>query len=303
MNKAVVLLCIALSVSVAAAAKSGKKGESTWLTDYLEVVPKATTAASAYEEVDSAHVCFRTSTYCEGTCDSGVPECKSTTDINTLACSPCPEEEDYSSYKYPGADYLPEMGLTLVGSKCMINKQYTTPVGMAGKPGVSFVGTFTGTCYLMENKDHSCNLPETCEYVVASVQGVIYEVAKAIRVGSETQRLQACLLAPTPATAQAKAAGYEDEEYPNRYSEEYPNRYPEYDVTPGSPYSPLAPIGPATILSGPFTLHGVGHKLKYNVGHFQYSIFHNTTTMAKTDKLPRLGDDVYKFEFQADKHY
>lgn len=118
---------------------------------------------------------------------------------NTLSCSSCPEEEEYSRER---RDYYPpEMGLSLVGSKCMINKQYTTPVGLAGKPGVNFVGTFTGTCYLMESKDHSCGMPETCEYVVASIQGVIYAVTKAVRVGPASTKLEACLPAATPAMA------------------------------------------------------------------------------------------------------
>jgi len=84
--------------------------------------------------------------------------------------------------------------------------------------------------------------------------------------------------------------------------DEYPN-YPEYDVIPGIPSSPVASVGPAEILSGPFTLHGVGHKLKYTAGHFQHSSFTNVTLSADTHGKPRLGDDVYKFEFQADKHY
>jgi len=121
---------------------------------------------------------------------------------NTLTCSSCPEEEEYYKER-PDRDYYPEMGLSLVGSKCMFNKQYTTPVGLAGKPGVNFVGTFTGTCYLMESKDHSCNLPETCEYVVVSLQGVIYQVNKAVRVGPASTKLEACL----PKSTDAKAAG------------------------------------------------------------------------------------------------
>lgn len=35
------------------------------------------------------------------------------------------------------------------------------------------IGTYTGTCYLIDGKEghSSCGMPETCENVVASVQG------------------------------------------------------------------------------------------------------------------------------------
>lgn len=52
---------------------------------------------------------------------------------DSLVCSACPESHDYENYR--SRDYY--RGLDLAGSRCILNKQFTTPVGLSGKPGIN----------------------------------------------------------------------------------------------------------------------------------------------------------------------
>jgi hypothetical protein len=91
-----------------------------------------------------------------------------------------------------------------------------------------------------------------------------------------------------------------EEHYGDRHHD--PERYGDsdsyYTGPPAQQY-----VGNATVLSGPFTLHGFHHKPRFTSGHVQYSLFSNVTLSTATAGLPRLGDDVWKWELLADKQY
>jgi hypothetical protein len=53
---------------------------------------------------------------------------------NSLTCSACPESSNYANYR--SRDYY-HGALELAGSRCILNKQFTTPVGLSGKPGIN----------------------------------------------------------------------------------------------------------------------------------------------------------------------
>lgn len=107
----------------------------------------------------------------------------------------------------------------------------------------------------------------------------------------------------------SRRPGYHDDEdrhYRDGPGEHYgrhdPDRYGDSDSYYSGPPEQQY-VGNATVLSGPFTLHGFHHKPKFTSGHFQYSLFDRVALSSNTAGLPRLGDDVWKWELLADKQY
>jgi len=284
MRRAVALLCIALCVSAASAADS--KFPSTWISDYLSS-PKASVMSGYYDEVEKATMCFRTASWCE----VGTPP----QELDTLTCSACPEDSHYRKQEEDS-----EFAITDVGSilgKCMFQKTTLTEeqnIPLIGsKPGFKWAGTFYGTCYLEKSGKDICELPEGCEDTVLQIQGVIYNVEKAVRVGPAQKNVNECdsgLKRVGNTRNGAKVPTEKKDTATVQYAKEY---FYEVDQSPKK-----VPAGPARVFDGTFTVFG-SHALKWKEGRFQYSWFESVADVAVQDLLnaPRLGDDIYKMEF------
>lgn len=118
-----------------------------------------------------------------------------------------------------------------------------------------------------------------------AVQGVVYELAAAVRIGPSTQATTAC---PTAARTVS----------PNRI-----NRIVKHQAaTHGGPGSQNVSAGTAMVLDGTFTVHA-GHALKFESGTHQFSLFKGRTTEVKLEDAQgcaRLGDGVHKLAFVGD---
>lgn len=105
---------------------------------------------------------------------------------SNLACTVCPEDQhhQYNHYHRPEEQHKREMFMELVSdihlSKCYMYKVRNNPVPVAGKAGVSQVGTFTGLCRL--NEEAEC-VNEGCEGVEVAITGLVYQLDQAVRVG------------------------------------------------------------------------------------------------------------------------
>lgn len=101
-----------------------------------------------------------------------------------LACIPCPEHQ-HGSYN-PGhdSDSMPTRDITPALSKCSmsiqeLDKDNCTPV--PNTPGLTWCGAYYGQCHLC--KEHECSFPGAHEDTVVHIDGLIYRVTEAVKVG------------------------------------------------------------------------------------------------------------------------
>jgi len=303
MKRAVVFLCLALCVSAAFAADSLP---STWIKDYLSP-NKASVQSGYYEDVERATMCFRTASYCyigggPGTIGQ---------ELDTLSCAPCPEAH-YRKYDDHAHDEFAVGTVGAILGKCMWEKNELTAVQaipLIGKPGFIWAGTFRGTCYLEDSGKGHCELPEGCEDTVLSVQGVLYTVDKAVRVGPVENNVVECD-SGLRRGSNDKAAGRKSNGNQDVAKVQYADDY-YYD---GHKTPEKVPVAKAWVYDGTFTVFSGSHPLKWKEGRYQYSYFPKDaagtipevdTPYADTVSYPRLGDDTYKLEFvgSSKSHY
>lgn len=118
-------------------------------------------------------------------------ECRSTpvllmsvTCRDEIQCIACPDAH------HSGQDYQEDTlvrDITPTMSKCTWDIWVRdTPVPIRTRPGWTNKGTYMATCFLEEDNKAGCKFPETCEDTMVTIQGVIYGVNKAIRMGPKT---------------------------------------------------------------------------------------------------------------------
>jgi hypothetical protein len=102
-----------------------------------------------------------------------------------IQCVPCPDAHHYGQDHHEEDTIVRDVTPTL--SKCTWDIWVRdTPVPIRGKNGWTNKGTYTATCFLEEDTKAGCKFPETCEDTMITIQGVIYGIQKAIRLGPET---------------------------------------------------------------------------------------------------------------------
>lgn len=104
-----------------------------------------------------------------------------------LACTECPSAHNYGPH-YGGSGEGFTHDITVPMSLCqwtIFKNDDDECLPVPNKNELKICGTYQGTCYLDEDKKGGCKFPDTCEDTMLTIQGVIYKVDDAIRIGKE----------------------------------------------------------------------------------------------------------------------
>jgi hypothetical protein len=97
-----------------------------------------------------------------------------------LECSTCPGAK-YGSNKHEDGTFTPDITTAL--SNCVWKETWLPAEVPTSNPNVDIIGSYTGICHLQGDTQKGCKLPDTCADTTVHVQGNIYFVKQAVRVG------------------------------------------------------------------------------------------------------------------------
>jgi hypothetical protein len=102
-----------------------------------------------------------------------------------MACTECP----HAHYAPDGSndDGTFTGSLTVPMSLCSWTIFKSECRAVPNRLGIEACGTYHGTCFLEEDAKSGCKYPDTCEDSMLTIQGVIYTIEDAIRVGAASQ--------------------------------------------------------------------------------------------------------------------
>lgn len=105
-----------------------------------------------------------------------------------LECTVCPGA-GYRLAKHAPAEGPLTLHNTPTLSNCVWQYTVLSRSIPTSKPNLYIRGSYTGTCQLQEDTGKGCQLPESCDEATVAVQGVIYLVKQAVRVGPSDQAI------------------------------------------------------------------------------------------------------------------
>jgi hypothetical protein len=243
--------------------------------------------------VDKESMCFKSVRMCDNADTDGVFDHYGT--LDEIQCVPCPDAHHYGQDHHEEDTIVRDVTPTL--SKCTWDIWVRdTPVPIRGKNGWTNKGTYTATCFLEEDTKAGCKFPETCEDTMITIQGVIYGIQKAIRLGPETPVGPNGGIVDCTSSTTFRAAGDAANiaSVANYAAEKTPGKVVTSNID---------------LHVGGFTVHA-DHPLKFKTGVHTYSLFFAVSDPIDSDSptlegLPKFADRVHKFDFIGDAkpHY
>lgn len=225
-----------------------------------------------------------------------------------MACTPCPGSKHYKAphYGYDDNDGTSRLieALTPALSECILT--ITTPPSKSlpvGQPKTYVASTYKATCQLRGDSKDGCEFPDTCEDIMVTVQGVVYEVPNVVRIPPANMPYYG--IGPTCERPISCPPGGKGGPCPPRQQKQGQTAAPvpvKSAAKLASSNEETVDVGTAQLYIGSFTIHGP-HPLKYSTGQHQYSLFVPGYSgiapayISETEGFRRLPDGVHQFDF------